>query len=58
MRFTKAGASVVVLALSVLLLVPGVLFAQSAHQRRGERNGNGHLERGSLQHHRHVEELG
>ncbi|MFZ1156259.1 MAG: carboxypeptidase regulatory-like domain-containing protein [Candidatus Sulfotelmatobacter sp.] len=29
MRFTKAGASVVVLALSVLLLVPGVLFGQS-----------------------------
>ena len=30
MRFTKAGASVVVLALSVLLLVPSGLFAQSA----------------------------
>jgi hypothetical protein len=30
MRFTKAGASVVVLALSVLLLVPSALFGQSA----------------------------
>jgi Carboxypeptidase regulatory-like domain len=30
MRFTKAGASFLLLAVSVLLLVPGMLFAQSA----------------------------
>jgi hypothetical protein len=30
MRFTKAGASFLLLAVTVLLLVPGMLFAQSA----------------------------
>ena len=30
MRFTKAGASFLLLAVTVVLLVPGMLFAQSA----------------------------